>query len=104
MGFHWVAGYPKSRESKGFTAMTIEIRKPDLEQLVREEIRRGHFENIDDLLIEALQALREKTLSTAAVSSPRKNLAQFLLESPFAGSDLNLERQQDYGRPVGFSA
>jgi hypothetical protein len=30
----------------------------------------------------------------------RKNLAQFLLESPFAGSDLNLERQQDYGRPV----
>jgi hypothetical protein len=29
-----------------------------------------------------------------------KNLAQFLLESPLAGAELNLERQQDRGRPV----
>jgi hypothetical protein len=27
-------------------------------------------------------------------------LADFLPHSPFAGSDLNLERQQDYGRPI----
>ncbi len=81
--------------------MTIEIRKPELEQLLREEIVRGHFENVDDLLTEALQALREKNShSTMLTATPRKNLAQFLLESPFAGSDLNLERQQDYGRPV----
>jgi Arc/MetJ-type ribon-helix-helix transcriptional regulator len=81
--------------------MTIEIRKPELERLVQEEIVRGRFENVDDLLTEALQALREKnTSSTATVPPPRKNLAQFLLESPFAGSDLNLERQQDYGRPL----
>jgi len=81
--------------------MTIEIRRPELEQLLREEIARGRFEDIDDLLTEALQALREKNAhSTVPAASPRKNLAQFLLESPFAGSDLNLERQQDYGRPV----
>jgi len=85
--------------------MTIEIRKPELEQLLREEILRGHFANVDDLLTEALQALREKnthatTHSTATAVPPRKNLAEFLLESPFAGSDLNLERQQDYGRTV----
>ena len=80
--------------------MTIEIRTPELERLVRDEILKGHFQNVDDLLTEALRALREKnTLSTAA-SRPRKNLAQFLLESPFAGSDLNLERQQDYGRSI----
>ena len=79
--------------------MTIEIRKPELERLVQEEILSGHFASVDDLLTEALQALREKN-APAAVSRPRKNLAQFLLESPFAGSDLNLERQQDYGRPV----
>jgi hypothetical protein len=88
----------KSRE---VYPMTIEIRKPELEQQLREEILRGHFENVDDLLTEALQALREKkTHSTMIAVPPRKNLAQFLLESPFAGSDLNLERQQDYGRPV----
>ena len=82
--------------------MTIEIRTPELEELVQEEILRGHFESVDDLLTEALYALREKkTLASTAAEQPvRKNLAQFLLESPFAGSDLHLERRQDYGRAV----
>jgi Arc/MetJ-type ribon-helix-helix transcriptional regulator len=79
--------------------MTIEIRKPELERLMQEEILSGHFQSMDELLTEALQALREKN-APAPASRPRKNLAQFLLESPFAGSDLNLERQQDYGRPI----
>jgi hypothetical protein len=79
--------------------MTIEIRKPELERLVQEEILNGHFQSVDDLLTEAIHALREKHAPTPA-RSPRKNLAQFLLESPFAGSDLDLERRQDYGRPV----
>jgi Arc/MetJ-type ribon-helix-helix transcriptional regulator len=79
--------------------VTIEIRKPEVERLVQEEILSGHFQNMDDLLTEALRALREKNASAAAVR-PRKNLAQFLLDSPFAGSDLNLERQQDYGWPL----
>jgi len=30
---------------------------------------------------------------------PRKNLAQFLKESPFAGAELNLERRKEYVRP-----
>jgi Arc/MetJ-type ribon-helix-helix transcriptional regulator len=85
-------------ESWEVTAMTIEIRKPELEQMLQEEILRGHFQNVDDLLTEALQALREKNSQPTTISAPpRKNLAQFLLESPFAGSDLHLERQQDYG-------
>jgi len=78
--------------------MTIEIRRPELEQLVQEEILRGHFESVDDLLTEALQALREKQNNSAR--APRQNLAEFLLASPFAGSDLDLERRQDYGRAV----
>jgi Arc/MetJ-type ribon-helix-helix transcriptional regulator len=80
--------------------MTIEIRTPELEQLVQDEILSGHFNNFDDLLTEALQALREKNKLPPVLQQPRKNLAQFLLESPFASSDLDLERRQDYGRPV----
>lgn len=96
--------------------MTIEIRKPELEELVQEEIASGHFQSVDDLLTEAIHALRERNALAAptqaeaikvagskaesATAQPRKNLAQFLMESPFAGSDLNLERQQDYGRPI----
>ena len=80
--------------------MTIEIRKPELEQLVQEEILSGHFQNVDDLLTQAIQALREKSHSAQPATRPRKNLAQFLLDSPFAGSDLDLERRQDYGGTV----
>lgn len=95
--------------------MHIEIRTPELEQLVQEEIKSGHFQNAEELLTEALHALREKNSAVFATqaeaiehakelnSAPRnqrKNLAQFLRESPFAGSDLDLERQQDYGRPI----
>ena len=78
--------------------MTIEIVTPELEQLMKEEILRGHFDKVDDLFTQALHALREK--NTLAAQHPRKNLAQFLLESTFAGSDLNLEHRQDFGRPV----
>ena len=92
--------------------MHIEIRTPELERLVQEEIQSGHFQNAEELLTEALYALRERNSAVFATQpeaieqakalnpTPRKNLAQFLRESPFAGSDLDLERQQDYGRPI----
>jgi hypothetical protein len=96
--------------------MTIEIRRPELEELAQEEILSGHFQSVDYPLTKALHALRErnalvaptqaeaieraKSMGESAAVRPRKNLAQFLMESPFAGSDLNMERQQDYGRPI----
>src|ERR1019366_1666123 len=67
------AGYANSLE--GHAAMTIEIRKPELEQLVQEEILSGHFQNVDDLLTQAIQALREKSRSAQPATRPRKNLA-----------------------------
>ena len=94
--------------------MTVEL-KPETEQLVQEEIQSGHFQDAEELLTEAIHALRERNSTvfptqaeaiehagalTSVPRGPRKNLAQFLRESPFAGSDLDLERQQDYGRPI----
>ena len=32
--------------------------------------------------------------------APRKNLAQFLMESPRAGAELDLERRRDYTHPT----
>jgi hypothetical protein len=83
--------------------MTVEL-KPETERLVQEELRSGHVQTVDELIVHGVQALREKSkvAQAAAVPSrkPRKNLADFLSESPFAGSEIDLERQQDYGRPV----
>jgi len=42
--------------------MSIKL-KPETEQLVEEEIRNGHFRSVDELIVQGVQALREKTSS-----------------------------------------
>jgi hypothetical protein len=89
--------------------MVVEL-KPETERLVQEELRSGHVQTVDEIIVygvEALrgiEALRERSKAAQGTSAPsrksRKNLADFLLESPFAGSEIDLERQRDYGRPV----
>jgi len=78
--------------------MTI-ILTPEQERIMQAEIVSGHFRSPDEVLDQALAALREKE-QRHETTGPRKNLARFLMESPFAGAELNLERQKDYGRPI----
>ena len=82
--------------------MTIQL-KPEQERFIQDEIRSGHFRSPDEVLDHALAALREKSnaaQSTVAPPRPRKKLYDLLTQAPFAGSELNLERQKDYPRPV----
>jgi Arc/MetJ-type ribon-helix-helix transcriptional regulator len=82
--------------------MTVEL-KPETERLVQEEIRRGHFHSVDEVIVQGVYALREKsnmTQATVAPPRPRKKLYNLLTQPPFAGSELNLERRKDYPRPV----
>jgi hypothetical protein len=81
--------------------VTVEL-KPETERLVLEEIRNGHVQSIDELIVFGVHALREKATSQAEVVSPRprKTIYDLLTQPPFAGSELNLERHQDYPRPV----
>ena len=82
--------------------MTVEL-KPETERLVQEEIRRGHFHSVDEVIVQGVYALREKSKveqSTMTPPRPRKKLYDLLTQPPFAGSELNLERQKDYPRPV----
>jgi putative addiction module CopG family antidote len=76
--------------------MTINL-KPEQEKIIREEIESGHFRSADEVIDHALASLKEK--ERKHTGTPQKNLAQFLLESPFAGAELNVERQKDYARP-----
>ncbi len=77
--------------------MTINL-KPEQER-IQAEIKSGRFRSPDEVLDHALDALQEKERKCKA-PTPRKNLAQFLMESPLVGAELNLERQKDYGRPI----
>jgi Arc/MetJ-type ribon-helix-helix transcriptional regulator len=80
--------------------MSIKL-KPEQERVIREEIQRGHFRNAEEVLDHALAALREKnSFPKPDAKKPRKNFAQFLIESPLAGSGLDLERNREYGRDI----
>lgn len=81
--------------------MPIEL-KPETERLVREEIRNGNFHSVDELIVEGVHAWREKhdTQSPAARQRRKQTLSEFLMESPLAGSELNLERDKDPGRTI----
>ena len=81
--------------------MTVEL-KPETERLLQEEIRRGHLHSVDELIVQAVYALRQKSnlAQDRATKPPRKKLYDLLTQPPFAGSELNLERQKDHPRPV----
>jgi hypothetical protein len=79
--------------------MTIEIHTPELEQLMGEEMQGGRFQNVDDLLTQAIRALREKSVGETCDTSP-KRLIDVLTSLPFAGSELNIQRSKDYPRVV----
>jgi len=79
--------------------MTIDL-KPEQARIIQAQADSGHLHSADEVLNHALAALREKE-HVRGPTEPRKNLAQFLMESPLAGAELNLERQKDYGRDVG---
>lgn len=82
--------------------MTVEL-KPETERLVQEEIRRGHFHSVDEVIVQGVYALREKSTlaqATIALRVPRKKLYDLLTQPPFAGSELNLERLKDCPTPV----
>ena len=50
--------------------MTINL-KPETEQLVQEEIRSGHFHSVDELIVEGVQAWREKNRPQAGNAEQR---------------------------------
>jgi hypothetical protein len=60
--------------------MTIEIHKPELERMVKEEIASGHFQNVDDLLMQALQALRARDGDDASGEIGRPSDSRQLIE------------------------
>ena len=81
--------------------MTIDI-QPETKELVQEEIRRGHFGSVDEMIVEGVNARREKR-PEAPSKTPRKPLYDLLTQSPFAGSGLEIERQREYPRHIDLS-
>jgi Arc/MetJ-type ribon-helix-helix transcriptional regulator len=64
----------QARQSK-FKPMTINVR-PETEQLVKEEIRNGHFRSVDDIIVEGVLARWDKHRSNQIGSEQRRKAVE----------------------------
>jgi Arc/MetJ-type ribon-helix-helix transcriptional regulator len=68
-----------TREIDPPRAMTIEIQKPELEALIRQQMESGEFQNVDDLLIEALNSrLSQTETGLSSEENRRKSLFEWM--------------------------
>jgi hypothetical protein len=70
---------------------------------VQEELQSGHFQTLDEIIVQGVHALREKSRSGQPIDEPRKlrkGFYQLMRESPLVGLELNFERRRDDDRPV----
>jgi hypothetical protein len=67
--------------------MQIEIHKPELERRMRQQIESGHFQDVDDLIEKALDALAERAATTPTSETGAMVLAA-LQARPYPDIDL----------------
>jgi len=81
--------------------MTIEL-KPEQERILQEALRQGRFHSVEEALDQAIHSIahHENTPKEGRPVEANQSLSQFLMESPLAGSGLNLERDKDPGRTI----
>ncbi len=72
--------------------MNLEIHKPELAQRVRARIQSGHFQDTDDLLEKALDALDEKSTGASPPTATGAVLLVALQSSPYREIDLTPPR------------
>ena len=74
--------------------MTVKLElRPETEKLIQEAISRGDFHSVDEIIEQGVK-------HPVAAAKPHKTIYELLSQPPFAGSELEIERQHDCPRPV----
>ncbi len=81
--------------------MTIEL-KPDQELLLKEAVRQGRFNTVDEAVEQAIRSIASQVAPRASGGRPdgKKSLVQLFAESPMKGVNLRIERAKDSSRPA----
>ncbi len=87
--------------------MTIEIQRPELEALINERMKTGAFENVEDVLMEALKAStppdeKDAVRSDEKSSAMGAELVEAMQASPFKEIVLEPARERMPVRDAGF--
>ena len=72
--------------------MNLEIHKPDLAQRVQAQIQSGHFQDANDLIEKALDALNEQSSAASPETATGAVLLAALQASPYREIDLTPAR------------
>jgi hypothetical protein len=82
--------------------MTIQI-KPEQERVIGQAIEAGLIENADQAVELGMQTIRERLKERPKkFAAPADDLPALFANSPFAGLDMDFERDQDAGRTLEF--
>jgi Arc/MetJ-type ribon-helix-helix transcriptional regulator len=73
--WHLVVKLTTEAERSKFKAMTINV-KPETQRLVQEELRSGHFQSVDEIIVEGVQAWREKHRSNQIGPEQRRRAVE----------------------------
>ena len=77
--------------------MTIDL-KPEQQQVVGRAIQAGLIETADDVVEVGGETIRQRLDARARLSAPAaKSLLELFANSPFAGLDMDFERDKDPG-------
>jgi hypothetical protein len=78
-------GFCANIKTEHAAAMTIEIRKPELEALIMERMKTGRFHSVEDALMQALEASPATRETPAAPAKNRTgaDLIAAMQESPY---------------------
>jgi hypothetical protein len=87
--------------------MTIEIQRPELEALINERMKTGAFQNVEDVLMQALKASRTLDEKDAGRSNEKSSatgaeLVEAMQASPFQEIELEPGRERMPVREAGF--
>jgi hypothetical protein len=82
--------------------MTIEIHKPELEALIRERMKSGAFQNVEDVLIQALKSTPPAAEEDAALDKTGAELVAAMQASPYREIDLEPGRDRMPVRDIAF--
>ena len=76
--------------------MTIQITKPEVEEMINQRLQSGAFKDAEDVILQALQS----SSPTAPLPSvaPAKDIVE--LFAPLRGLNLDFGRNPSTGRPV----
>lgn len=81
--------------------MNIEITRPEVEALIQQRLSAGGFSTPEEMIFQALQEFKNEQPQQASHHDAKfANLSDLLLDSPFAGADLDLERSRELPRRV----